>query len=77
MSGWRTPASLATLAELCYPLTSLVLGLFVLGTAVAAQWAGFGLRLVAVLGCLGAARRAQPGLVRCAASGLPCECRVS
>ena len=46
-----TTASVATLAELCYPLTSLLIGLFLQHTRLSpAQWAGFGLLLVAVLG---------------------------
>lgn len=46
-----TPASVATLAELCYPLTSLLLGLFVQHTPVlAGQWIGLALLLVAVAG---------------------------
>ena len=46
-----TTASVATLAELCYPLTSLLIGLFLQHTSLSpAQWAGFGLLLVAVLG---------------------------
>ncbi len=46
-----TTASVATLAELCYPLTSLLLGLFVLHTPVTTgQWLGLALLLLAVLG---------------------------
>lgn len=46
----RTTASVATLAELCYPLTSLLLGLAVLGTPVGwGQLVGLGLLLGAVL----------------------------
>ena len=46
-----TTASVATLAELCYPLTSLLIGLFLQHTSLSpAQWAGFGTLLVAVLG---------------------------
>ena len=46
-----TTASAATLAELCYPLTSLLIGVFVQQTLLSsAQWAGFGLLLAAVLG---------------------------
>lgn len=57
-----TTASVATLAELCYPLTSLVLGLLVLGTAVGwGQLAGLSLLLLAVF-ALGRA----PGAVRTA-----------
>jgi len=45
-----TPASVATLAELCYPLTSLVIGMTVLGSAVGwGQLAGLALLLGAVL----------------------------
>lgn len=54
-----TPASVATLAELCYPLTSLLIGLFVQHTPVLlGQWLGLALMLVAVLG-LGS----KPGVV--------------
>ena len=46
-----TPASVATLAELCYPLTSLALGVFVLHTPVLpGQWIGLVLLLTAVAG---------------------------
>ena len=46
-----TPASVATLAELCYPLTSLLLGLFVQHTPVSTgQWLGLALLLTAVAG---------------------------
>lgn len=46
-----TPASVATLVELCYPLTSLLIGLLVLHTPVrAGQWLGLALLLLAVLG---------------------------
>ena len=46
-----TSASVATLAELCYPLTSLLIGLFVQHTLVLpAQWLGLGLLLTAVFG---------------------------
>ena len=44
-----TSASVATLVELCYPLTSLLLGLFVQHTPVLlGQWLGLGLLLTAV-----------------------------
>jgi drug/metabolite transporter (DMT)-like permease len=46
-----TSASVATLAELCYPLTSLLLGLFVQHTPVLlGQWLGLALLLLAVAG---------------------------
>ena len=46
-----TSASVATLAELCYPLTSLFIGLFVLHTPVLiGQWLGLALLLTAVAG---------------------------
>ena len=46
-----TSASVATLAELCYPLTSLLLGLYVQHTPVlAGQWLGLALLLLAVAG---------------------------
>lgn len=46
-----TPASVATLAELCYPLTSLAIGVFVLHTPLlAGQWIGLALLLAAVAG---------------------------
>lgn len=46
-----TPASVATLAELCYPLTSLLLGVFVQHTPVLpGQWLGLILLLLAVAG---------------------------
>ena len=46
-----TPASVATLAELCYPLTSLLIGLFVQHTPVLlGQCIGLVLLIVAVLG---------------------------
>lgn len=46
----ETPASLATLAELCYPLTSLLIGLGVLHAHITrGQWWGLALLLVAVL----------------------------
>ena len=46
-----TPASVATLAELCYPLTSLAIGVFVLHTSVSpGQWLGLALLLLAVVG---------------------------
>ena len=49
-----TPASAATLAELCYPLTSLLLGVWVLGSPVSGgQWAGLALLVVSVLGLTG------------------------
>ena len=54
-----TPASVATLAELCYPLTSLLIGLCIQHTLLSpAQWTGFGLLLVAVFGL-----SLAPGLV--------------
>ena len=46
-----TTASVATLAELCYPLTALLIGLFVQHTPVSTvQWLGLALLLVAVAG---------------------------
>jgi len=46
-----TTASVATLAELCYPLTALLIGLFVQHTHVSTgQWLGLALLLVAVAG---------------------------
>ena len=46
-----TPASVATLAELCYPLTALAIGVFVQHTQVLlGQWLGLALLVVAVLG---------------------------
>ena len=46
-----TPASVATLAELCYPLTSLLLGVLVLHSPVSAgQWVGLAVLLASVLG---------------------------
>ena len=45
-----TPASIATLAELCYPLTALLIGITVLHTAITpAQWLGLILLVAAVL----------------------------
>ena len=46
-----TTASVATLAELCYPLTSLLIGIFLQHTHLSpTQWSGFSLLLIAVLG---------------------------
>lgn len=46
-----TPASVATLAELCYPLTALAIGVFVQHTQLLpGQWAGLALLLAAVAG---------------------------
>ena len=46
-----TSASAATLAELCYPLTSLLIGLCLQHTFLSsAQWAGLLLLLIAVIG---------------------------
>lgn len=46
-----TPASAATLAELCYPLTSLLLGVAVLHAPVTGgQWLGLAVLVVSVLG---------------------------
>ena len=54
-----TTASVATLAELCYPLTSLLIGVVVLHVPMTgSQWAGLLLLLAAVL-----ALGRQPGLV--------------
>lgn len=47
----KTPASVATLAELCYPLTALMLGIFFQrATLSPGQGLGLGLLLLAVLG---------------------------
>lgn len=47
----RTTASVATLAELFYPLTSLLIGLFVQHTPIMhGQWIGLALLIVAVYG---------------------------
>ena len=54
-----TTASVATLAELCYPVTSLLIGVMVLHAPMSGgQWAGLLLLLAAVL-----ALGRQPGLV--------------
>ncbi len=46
-----TPASAATLAELCYPLTALLIGVFVQHTSLMpAEWLGLALLLAAVAG---------------------------
>ena len=46
-----TPASAATLAELCYPLTALAIGVFIQHTAVtASEWLGLALLIFAVMG---------------------------
>jgi DME family drug/metabolite transporter len=46
-----TPASVATLAELCYPLTALLIGVFVQHAMLTPwQWTGFMLLFLAVLG---------------------------
>ena len=46
-----TTASVATLAELCYPLTALLIGVFVQHTPLMpGQWLGLALLLAAVLG---------------------------
>ncbi len=46
-----TAASVATLAELCYPLTALLIGLFVQHAQLTiGQWAGLALLLLSVLG---------------------------
>lgn len=46
-----TPASVATLAELCYPLTALAIGVFVQHTHVLpGQWLGLVLLVLAVVG---------------------------
>ena len=46
-----TPASVATLAELCYPLTALAIGVFVQHTTVtASEWLGLALLIFAVMG---------------------------
>lgn len=63
-----TTASIATLAELCYPLTSLLIGVVVLHTPITAgQWAGLALLLTAVV-----ALGRRPEVVQVApARGLP------
>ena len=51
-----TPASAATLAELCYPLTSLLLGVWLLHPnppVSGGQWLGLAVLLVSVLGLTG------------------------
>ena len=46
-----TPASAATLAELCYPLTSLLLGVLILhDPLVRGQWIGLAVLLASVMG---------------------------
>ena len=46
-----TPASVATLAELCYPLTALAIGVFVQDTAMSrGEWLGLALLILAVIG---------------------------
>jgi drug/metabolite transporter (DMT)-like permease len=46
-----TTASVATLAELCYPLTALAIGVFIQHTQVLpGQWLGLGLLVLAVVG---------------------------
>lgn len=46
----RTPASVATIAELCYPVTSLAIGVGMLHSALLPeQWVGFGLLAASVL----------------------------
>ena len=46
-----TSASVATLAELCYPLTALGIGVFVQHTVVTvSEWLGLGLLIVSVIG---------------------------
>ena len=64
-----TTASVATLAELCYPLTALLIGLFLQHTTLSpAQWTGFGLLLIAVLGL-----SLAPNVVRTEAERVPPE----
>ena len=47
----HTPASRATLAELAFPLSAVVVGVAFLGaTPTGSQWAGFAILLAAVLG---------------------------
>ncbi len=68
----ETPASVATLAELCYPLSALVIGVGVQHAIVGpGQWTGLALLLTAVLG-LGA----RPG-VAIPQSPVPAPSRVS
>jgi drug/metabolite transporter (DMT)-like permease len=46
-----TPASAATLAELCYPLTALAIGVFAQHTALTpSEWLGLALLIVSVIG---------------------------
>lgn len=46
-----TPASAATLAELCYPLTALVISIFIQHKSVTAgEWLGLALLIAAVIG---------------------------
>lgn len=46
-----TPASVATLAELCYPLTALAIGVLVQHTPMSpGQWGGLALLILAVIG---------------------------
>ncbi len=46
-----TAASVATLAELCYPLTTLLIGVVVLHSSITpGQWLGLALLLAAVMG---------------------------
>lgn len=46
-----TPASVATLAELCYPLTALAIGVFVQHTPMSSgEWLGLALLILAVIG---------------------------
>lgn len=47
----ETPASVATLAELCYPLTALAIGVFAQHTPMSpGEWVGLALLILAVIG---------------------------
>ncbi len=64
-----TPASVATLAELCYPLTALALGIFVQHTPVTrGEWLGLALLIFAVVG-LGRKPSVTAPAPDCASSG--------
>ncbi len=66
-----TPASVATLAELCYPLTALAIGVFVQHTAVLpGQWIGLVLLLTAVVGLGQKPGVAVPRLPKASAIGV-------
>ena len=66
-----TPASVATLAELCYPLTALAIGVFVQHTRVLpGQWIGLVLLLTAVVGLAQKPGVAVPRLSKSSAIGV-------